>query len=766
MYWKLLKNDIKHNLVQTINIAFFIVLSVAFLAAAGQLAVQLTSSINHLFETAKTPHILQMHTGDINQKRLQKFVASHSEIEDYQILNFLNVDNALLAFNGKSLKDSVYDNGFSTQSPRFDYLLDLKGDLIKAEKGQVYVPIFYATSGLVKKGDRLTIGSHALKVAGFVRDSQMNSSLSVSRRFIINQADYDAIEKQGELEYLIEFRLNDLSKTSAIETAYSQAGLEADGPPLMTYTLFQIVNAFSDGITILVMTLISFLVIGISLLCIRLMLLAKFEEDYRELAVLKAIGIPLADIKKIFLSKYLFIAALSSFIGFLLSFLIKRPFLNNMKMFFGEADESILPSLVAFLLALLIFLIIYISMRRLSRRLKDLSLNPNQVQEKESSPKYLSNWNRTLRLAVSDLLARSKIYRTMILVFILSIFVLTVPMSIYSTISNKSFVNYLGIGSYDVRVDLSQISGKDDDIQKLIHQLQKDKQIQKFDVFRSKMASYQTASGATEKIWLDFGNQNSFPIQYLSGRAPRGEKEISLSKLKADDLSKEKGDQMTLMVDGKERKVTVSGIFSDLTNGGKTARAAFKTDDSNVIWMIMPIKLKNGVSVKTFINRYQTAYPFAKFSDVNTYLKQIFGNTIAMVQTITWVAFTASVFLIFLITTLFIRMLYLKDQGQNALLKAIGFTNRDIYRQYVIKAAIILALGLLIGNLLAVTLGDWLGAALLSMIGISGIDFIRNPLFTYLLVPLAMLLSTFLATYLGIRGLKTTNISQLLKEDV
>ncbi len=35
MYWKLLKNDIKHNLVQTINIAFFIVLSVAFLAAAG-----------------------------------------------------------------------------------------------------------------------------------------------------------------------------------------------------------------------------------------------------------------------------------------------------------------------------------------------------------------------------------------------------------------------------------------------------------------------------------------------------------------------------------------------------------------------------------------------------------------------------------------------------------------------------------------------------------------------------------------------------------
>lgn len=143
----------------------------------------------------------------------------------------------------------------------------------------------------------------------------MNSSLSVSRRFIINE-DYDAIEKMGSLEYLIEFRLHDLADSSKVETAYSQAGLESDGPPLMTYTLFQLINAFSDGMTILALVTISLLIILIALLCIRLTLLAKLEEDYRELAILKAIGIPLRDIKRLFLSKYLVIAGFASLLGF------------------------------------------------------------------------------------------------------------------------------------------------------------------------------------------------------------------------------------------------------------------------------------------------------------------------------------------------------------------------------------------------------------------------------------------------------------------
>ncbi len=560
----------------------------------------------------------------------------HQEISDYQVLNFLNIDNAELSINGHSLKDSVYDNGFSVQSPRFDFLQDLDGQLIEAELGQVYVPIFYYISKQMKLGDRLTIGDRALEVVGFVRDSQMNSSLSVSRRFVISQEDYDVLEQMGSVEYLIEFRLHDLADSSKIETAYNQAGLEADGPPLLTYTLFQLINAFSDGMTILALIVISLLIILIALFSIRLTLLAKLEEDYRELSILKAIGIPLRNIQRLFLSKYLVVAGLASSLGFLASFGVKQPLLVNMKIFFGESQATIWTYLLALAISLLVFSIIAFSMGRLAKQLKYLSLNPDQIHEREVLSPRFGSLPHILQLALADLWARKKIYTTMLSVFVLSLFVVLLPMSIYSTISHPSFINYLGLGNYDIRVDLSQISGKEKEVEQLISELETDPLIQKISVYRSYMLDYKTETGNKQKLWVDTGNQKDFSIKYIKGHAPTTDDQISLSKLRADDMEKKVGDQIPMLINGQEKNITISGIYSDLTNGGKTAKASFPVEHQEVVWIIIPITLKTETSSQDFIKAYQDRYTFAKFSDIESYRNQIFGSTIQMVSTISW----------------------------------------------------------------------------------------------------------------------------------
>lgn len=765
MLWKLVKNDLRHQPLQTFNIAFFIFLAVTFLATASQLTVHLTNSINQLVTSAKTPHILQMHTGDLNRKRLEEFVEKHQEISDYQVLNFLNIDNAELSINGHSLKDSVYDNGFSVQSPRFDFLQDLDGQLIEAEPGQVYVPIFYYISKQMKLGDRLTIGDRALEVVGFVRDSQMNSSLSVSRRFVISQEDYDVLEQMGSVEYLIEFRLHDLADSSKIETAYNQAGLEADGPPLLTYTLFQLINAFSDGMTILALIVISLLIILIALFSIRLTLLAKLEEDYRELSILKAIGIPLRNIQRLFLSKYLVVAGLASSLGFLASFGVKQPLLVNMKIFFGESQATIWTYLLALAISLLVFSIIAFSMGRLAKQLKYLSLNPDQIHEREVLSPRFGSLPHILQLALADLWARKKIYTTMLSVFVLSLFVVLLPMSIYSTISHPSFINYLGLGNYDIRVDLSQISGKEKEVEQLISELETDPLIQKISVYRSYMLDYKTETGNKQKLWVDTGNQKDFSIKYIKGHAPTTDDQISLSKLRADDMEKKVGDQIPMLINGQEKNITISGIYSDLTNGGKTAKASFPVEHQEAVWIIIPITLKTETSSQDFIKAYQDRYTFAKFSDIESYRNQIFGSTIQMVSTISWWAFAGAIFLVLLITSLFIRMLFIKDLSQTALLKAIGFSNKQIQWQYVITSSLILILSLVIGNFFALTVGDSLASLLLSTIGIAGVTFIHNPLLTLLLVPLSILTASLLATRVAISDLHYFNISQLIKED-
>ena len=95
-----------------------------------------------------------------------------------------------------------------------------------------------------------------------------------------------------------------MSALGAFETAYASAGLEANGPTV-TYTLFKTMNALSDGMMIAVILLVSALVVAIAFMCIRFTLLAKIEDDYREIGVMKAIGLRVSDIKKIYLVKYI-----------------------------------------------------------------------------------------------------------------------------------------------------------------------------------------------------------------------------------------------------------------------------------------------------------------------------------------------------------------------------------------------------------------------------------------------------------------------------
>ena len=107
-----------------------------------------------------------------------------------------------------------------------------------------------------------------------------------------------------------------------------------------------------------VILLISALVVAVAFLCIRFTLLAKIEEDYREIGVMKAIGLRVSDIKKIYLAKYAAIAASGSILGFALSFAFRGMLLENIRLYMGESENSSLALLFGMISVLLVFLAI------------------------------------------------------------------------------------------------------------------------------------------------------------------------------------------------------------------------------------------------------------------------------------------------------------------------------------------------------------------------------------------------------------------------
>lgn len=773
MYGRIIKNDIKKSKLITITITAFILVAALLTSLAAILIINLSTAIDHMLLEAQTPHFLQMHSGEINLMRLQNFADQQTVVEDFQIAGFLNIDGSDIKIGAHSLADSVQDNGLAVQNDKFDYLLDLNGDRIFPADGEIYVPIYYMKEGIVKVGDQVIIHGTVFTVAGFVRDSQMNSALISSKRFLVSKNDFHAMLGFGSLESLIEFRLKEGASLSEFEAAYIDAGLEKNGPPAITHSLFKLANAISDGMLIAVLILISLLVILVTFLCIRFTLLAKVEEDYKEIGVLKAIGIRISNIKKIYLAKYGAIAAIACILGFLLSLLLQDPLMENIRLYMGESDGFFLSVLFGILGAALIFFIILFYVHCVLGRFRKLSamqaIRSGAPQEKSKTAKrfLLSKarfFSPNLFLGIKDVLSRKKLYVTMLLVLVIASFIMIVPQNIYNTISSRNFITYMGIGNCDMRLDLQQVEDLSQRAEEILSRVKQDASISKSVLLTSMMFDMPSENGTTQRLKVELGDHSVFPIEYSSGRAPQTVSEIALSAMNADEFEKAVGSQIVLVVDGAEKQFTICGIYSDITNGGKTAKAVFETRQTEILWSILAVTFYDNTMTEAKVSEYKEAYSYAKVSDIDSHIEQTFGTTIASMEKVSYAAVAVTIVLTVLVTLLFMKMMVVKDRYSISVLKSLGFTSSDIRRQYVTRSVIVLVLGVLIGIVLSNTLGEVVGGALISSFGASSFHFEVNPWFAYALAPIVIAACVSIATLFGIRDIGALKASEYIKE--
>ncbi|MEH7238574.1 ABC transporter permease [Bacillus sp. JJ1562] len=768
MYFRLIRNDIVKSKIITFTTMIFVAAASMLVSLAAILIVNLTGALELLMTKAEAPHFMQMHSGEIDRDRLKSFAEENDKVEEYEIVEFLGIDGSQIILGDNSLANSVQDNGLSIQNEKFDYLLDLDGNIINVSDGEIYVPVAYMKDKTTEVGDKAVISGKEFTVAGYLRDSTMNSSLSASKRFLVSENDFAEIKDLGSIEYLIEFRLNDFSKIGEFESEYASAGLEANGPTV-TYTLFKMMNGISDGMMIAVILLISALVVAIAFMSIRFTLLAKIEDDYREIGVMKAIGLRLSDIKKIYVAKYVSIAATGSILGFILSLLFQGKLLENIRLYMGKSENSSFALVLGIISILLVFLAIVGYVNFVLKKFRKISaaqaIRFGTSQEKKAGAKrFTLNGNKmfstNIFLGIKDVLARKGLYTTMLIVLVISSFIIIVPQNLYNTISSKGFIQYMGIGHYDLRIQ-TNISDKTDEI---VNTVESDSSVSKYTVLTTKTFKVKTNNGTEENIKVELGDHSAFPIEYSEGRAPVSDDEIALSTLNAEELGKKVGDYITLVSEGNEKELTVTGMYSDVTNGGKTAKAVFSDNSANIMWTIICVKLSDISLVDSKVSAYSDKFNFAKTSDIDEFVSQTLGSTISSVEVASYSAIAVALVITILVTLLFMKMLVAKDRNSIAVLKALGFTNSDIKVQYYSRSFIVLIIGIVLGTLLANTLGEVFAGMLIASFGASTFDFTVNPVQAYLLSPLMMAVIVLLATMFGTSSAGQINISEHIKE--
>ncbi|MBU0956743.1 MAG: ABC transporter permease [Spirochaetes bacterium] len=783
MYVRLLYNEVRKNPLVTFTSVLFVCAAALLVSLAAILTIHLAGAVDGMMTRGKTPHFMQMHAGTLDTGRMETFARSLEGVADFQVLEFLNLDGSKFIFSRadgtvKTLADSVQDNGLVVGSLRFDLLLDLDGKLIEPKDGEVYLPIAYIEEGLAATGDILTVAGRLLRIAGALRDSQMQSMLASSKRFLVSDTDFAALKSAGSIEYLIQFRLHDPDQLGAFAAEYAAAGLEANGPAV-TYPLFRMMNGLSDGLMIALILLVSALVLAIAFLCIRFTLLAKIEDDYREIGVMKAIGLRVGDIKRIYLIQYLAIAAAGCLAGYLLSLLFLEALLANIRLYMGHSANGYLAPLLGGLSVILVFLAVLAYVNGVLNRFRKIApaqaVRFGMAQDQKTAGRRFRLRNNSLLdtnliLGIKDVVSRKSLYATMLIVLALAAFIIIVPQNLHTTVSSPSFVTYMGIGQSDLYLGIQQTENIRLKTAELALYMERDPEVLDFVVMNTVNTRVFLPDGSEERLLVELGDHSVFPLVYNEGRAATAlgstavRPELALSVLSASGLGVRTGDSITLLWDGQKTEFSVCGIYSDVTNGGRTAKAVYPNDSVDLMWSTVSVRLADNADRSSKVIEYSQKFPYAKVADIDEYFRQAFGHTADAIGKSVSVSIAVALSLALLIILLFMRLLVVKDRYPIAVMKAFGYTNSDIRRQYLARSLFVLVLGVLVGTVLANTAGEALAGALISSFGVATFRFVVNPIYAYILSPLALSVAVLAATVLGSLDAGRIHISDNIKE--
>lgn len=727
---KMILNEIRDNKLITAATFFFMTICAMLLSLSVMLFTELLTSSEKLSAKSVVPDYMQMHAGDIDKTAIEDFAKDNEYVLDYQISGFLNLVNSDIVIGSASLADSTQDNGVSVQGERFDYMLDMNGDLPIIQSGEIYVPVCYKDMYNVSVSEIMSVGAQDFVIAGFIRDAQMSSMLASSKRFLVCKEDYEKLRICGEEEFLIEFRLCENADVNVFAAEYAKAALPSNGPAV-TKPLITMMNMLSDGIMIIIIFLVGVAVILISLLCIRFIMLIQMERDRQGVCTLKALGVSKRDVKRLFFEKYLVFSACSAVSGAAAAVILKIPLGAELRKLYGNANNGFIGIILGVAAAVLAEGILLLAIRKIISKTDKLS--PIDAMSSYSGEKTKSSRSRFIITGITAALC---------------MFITLVPQNVYTTISAPDFASYMGIGSSDLRIDVQRTDSVSEKTTALISTLSDDTDAERFCVLQSIVAAAQLPdSNAVVNLTIETGDHGVFPVKYSKGTYPKSIDEIALSSMNAEEMGVDVGSTICITTANFSRLCRVCGIYSDITNGGKTAKACFEVSGDEIIRSVINVSLAANADTNAFQQKY--AEREIKVTDISDYIAGTYGQTLEMVRMASVVAAAASAVVSAVVALLFIRLTAERERSDISLKKALGFKNSAIVVSYIKKGVLPVLVGIVSGAVLGNIFGEKLCGLCLNLFGADSFEFVVNPIFAFAVLPIMLFVVSAAAVSAG-----------------
>lgn len=788
MLFHILKKDLKRKRTMNMILLLFIVLATIFLASSVSNLITITGAVDYFLETAKTADYLIVAGSEESETPIEEFLKECEYVTEYEVIDAYTLmdENIEIVECAQDVGKTDYEKGNTLSlfpvPENFAKVFDESGEELCLNTGELAMPKIQAEKNNLQVGDVIRINCEGREkeftIRSIVKDAIFGTSYMGYKRLFISKEDYKELVGEtpsyhtllynvncsDEKEFVKEYRQNNFEVLSMLDKA--------------TVKMCYIFDMLLTGILIVV----SICLILISFLILRFTIVFTLQEDYKEIGIMKAIGITDMGIKGIYLVKYLAIALAGAAIGLIFSFpfgkfLISKSMQNIMA---SDVNGNIGVNLLCALgIIIIILLFCFLSTGKVGRFTAIEAIRKGGNGERYQAKNVLKLYKRkrmppAVYMACNDVISNAKRYFVLAAVFCIGTLLILLPLKAVHTLQDEEIIRLFGLQSCSVLIETS-------DLEKYL--AQKDKA--GMNAYVERIEEELKQEGMDAEVWVElgymiscYGNDPNQRVSYftqqqvgkdednydvIEGEVPVFPNEIMLTEKTAEELGVGIGDAVYFEFPEEVKEFIVTGTFQSMMNMGNGLRVgkAAQLPDSYLSGCFnLQADIETDLKDSELVERMSEHFPDYKIKSGKEYIEEMVGISEQMDDLIYLI--TVTVLLInMLITLLTMKSLITRERGEIAMLKSIGFAEKTIKGWQCTRILLVLASSILLGTVLSHFLAPVTIGPIFAMMGATSIKLVTNSLEAYVAYPLILLIVTGATSYLCASEIKKVDLKEI-----
>lgn len=793
MNFRILKRDLKRKKSINFILLVFIFLSTMFIAGSLNNFAVVTSGVDYFLEQAGIGDFLIVTMGgepgrpSENDKAIEEFLGQQGQVEGYTTDEILFIsENQVKLENGEKadIGSTASLNCLDIKQQKF---YDEKNrELTTMEDGTIYLSQRMVSKGQIEAGDTLDICTEQgykrkFIVAGFLKDALLGSEMMGMQRFVVSSRDFQELLGESGLPYGWIYSV-DCKDVEAFQAEYNQCDfheLFSAGKALVktTYVMEMVIAA--------VILLVSLCLIAISVVMLRFTIIFTVNEDYKEIGIMKAIGIQDASIRRLYLVKYFVLAAAGASGGFFASIPFSHALLLQVTekiIVEGGSSRILLQLSVSILIVLLVVFFGYLSTGKIKKFSPMDAIrsgkNGERFQKKTLFRLKNAHVRATTFLACNDVLSEMKKYFVLLLTSMIGVWLVVMPINTINTLNSDGIAAWFELSKCDFYLI------DDEKVAELMNKGEKDAWYQYLEETKEQLREdgVPVAEIHTEiffKLRVRNGEKSykSFSIQglgtsmdqyfYDEGEPPVYENEVAMTHIVAEQIGAGLGDTVYISNGDKERPYVVTAFYQSMNNMGEGIRFTeeAKLDYTGVSGGFgAQVVLEDGQDEETVsaaMKQARHTFPKAEVKTTKEFVSHMIGNISGRLEPLKLLTLAIVLAINVLVAVLMQKMFLIREQGEVGMLKSIGFSNRALVGWQAKRVMLVLFLGIALGTLTGTPFSEVTSGKVFQMMGAEKIEFVVNPLEIYALYPAVLFVATTLACIIAMGRIKKISVQEM-----